>query len=142
MKIRMTALMAGLSMLLCGSGSGAEKMKTLPSGLKYIDQQVGTGAKAVKGARLQMHYTGYLYIKGKRDKKFDSSHDRGKPFIFRLGEGKVIKGWEIGIEGMQVGGKRQLIIPPDLAYGSRGFPPIIPPNSTLDFEVQLLGVAK
>jgi FKBP-type peptidyl-prolyl cis-trans isomerase len=142
MRTRMLALAAGTVLLALGLTRAQGKTETLKSGLKYVDHVVGTGAKAVKGAKLQMHYTGYLYIKGKRDKKFDSSLDRGKPFVFRLGAGEVIRGWDQGIEGMQVGGKRELIIPPDLAYGARGFPPVIPPNSTLNFEVQLLGVAK
>ncbi len=110
--------------------------------MKQIDQVVGTGDVAVKGATLEMHYTGWLYQGGKRGKKFDSSLDSGRPFSFRLGAGEVIEGWDQGIEGMRVGGKRELIIPPQLGYGPRGAPPDIPPNATLDFEVQLLAVRK
>ncbi len=132
-------LAAGSVLLLAAleSCSGSE-----PSTLKQIDQVVGTGDVAVKGATLEMHYTGWLYQGGKRGKKFDSSLDSGRPFSFRLGAGEVIEGWDQGIEGMRVGGKRELIIPPQLGYGPRGAPPDIPPNATLDFEVQLLAVRK
>jgi len=114
----------------------------MPSGLKCIDHVVGTGDVAVKGDTLEMHYTGWLYQDGKRGRKFDSSLDSGEPFIFKLGAGEVIEGWDLGIEGMKVGGRRELLLAPQLAYGSRGAPPDIPPNSTLDFEVQLLAVRK
>jgi peptidylprolyl isomerase len=113
-----------------------------PPTLRSIDLVVGTGDLAVKGATLEMHYTGWLYQNGQRGKKFDSSLDAGKPFPFKLGAGEVIEGWDRGIEGMRAGGKRELIIPPQLAYGSQGAPPDIPPNATLDFEVQLLAVRK
>jgi len=142
MRMRAVAAAAGLALLLSGLMFAQGKTVTLPSGLKYVERKVGSGATAVKGARLQMHYTGYLYVKGKRGNKFDSSIDRGKPFVFQLGAGQVIKGWDQGIEGMKVGGRRELIIPPALAYGASGRPPVIPPNSTLDFEVELLGVAQ
>ena len=133
---------AVLGLLLAAALFGEEKMVTMPSGLKYIDQVVGTGDEAVSGATLDMHYTGWLYENGKRGKKFDSSVDRGRPFSFKLGAGMVIKGWDQGVKGMKVGGKRELIIPPDLGYGSRGAGNVIPPNSTLDFEVELLKVSK
>ena len=113
-----------------------------PSELKATDLVIGSGDQAVNGSSLVMHYTGWLYVKGKRGKKFDSSLDAGQPFTFKLGAGEVIEGWDRGIEGMKVGGKRELIIPPQLGYGSNGAPPDIPPNSTLDFEVQLLAVQK
>ena len=123
--------------------SAEPKEVTTPSGLKYIDHKVGTGDEGVKGATVEVHYTGWLYENGKRTKKFDSSVDRGKPFPFKLGAGQVIKGWDEGVQGMKVGGKRELIIPPGLAYGSRGVGGgLIPPNSTLDFEVELLKVSK
>lgn len=118
------------------------KMTTTKSGLKYIDQKVGTGDAAVKGKPVQVNYTGWLYVDGKRGAKFDSSLDRNTPFDFLLGARQVIAGWDEGVEGMKVGGKRELIIPPDLAYGSRAVGGVIPANSTLDFEVELLKVGK
>jgi peptidylprolyl isomerase len=137
-------LIAFASLLLPGMSFSAEpKEVTTPSGLKYIDQKVGTGDEAVKGMTVDVHYTGWLYEGGKRTKKFDSSVDRGKPFSFKLGAGQVIKGWDEGVQGMKVGGKRELIIPPSLGYGARDVGDgLIPPNSTLDFEVELLKVAK
>ncbi|MBN1571426.1 MAG: FKBP-type peptidyl-prolyl cis-trans isomerase [Acidobacteria bacterium] len=110
------------------------------SELKTTDIVVGTGAQAAKGSTVTVHYTGWIYKNGRRGKKFDSSLDASQPFTFKLGAGEVIEGWDRGIEGMRVGGKRELIIPPNLAYGEVGAPPTIPPNSTLDFEVQLLEV--
>lgn len=104
--------------------------------LKIEDREVGEGAVAASGQTVHVHYTGTLTD----GSKFDSSVDRGQPFSFKLGAGQVIRGWEQGIEGMRVGGKRRLEIPPDLAYGDRGFPPVIPPNSTLVFDVELLGL--
>jgi FKBP-type peptidyl-prolyl cis-trans isomerase len=118
------------------------KMITTKSGLKYIDQKVGTGDTAVKGKPVQVNYTGWLYVDGKRGAKFDSSLDRNTPFDFLLGAKQVIAGWDEGVEGMKVGGKRELFIPPDLAYGSRAVGGVIPANSTLDFEVELLKVGK
>ncbi len=118
------------------------KMTTTKSGLKYIDQKVGTGDTAVKGKPVQVNYTGWLYVNGKRGTKFDSSLDRNMPFEFILGARQVIAGWDEGVEGMKVGGKRELIIPADLAYGSRTVGGVIPANSTLDFEVELLKVSK
>src|SRR5437870_1417678 len=118
------------------------KMMTTKSGLKYIDQKVGTGDTAVKGKIVQVNYTGWLYVNGKRGAKFDSSLDRNMPFEFKLGSRQVIAGWDEGVEGMKVGGKRELIIPPDLAYGPRAVGGVIPANSTLDFEVELLKVSK
>ena len=117
------------------------KMHRTPSGLQYEDTKVGTGATPQKGQTCVMHYTGWLWENNAKGKKFDSSLDRGKPFEFKLGQGQVIRGWDEGIATMQVGGKRTLIIPPDLAYGSRGVGNgLIPPNSTLVFEVELLDV--
>jgi len=127
------ALVSALALSLSCSGSPVSNLKT-------NDIVVGTGAQAVKGATLTLHYTGWLYVDGRRGKKFDSSLDSGQPFTFKLGAGEVIEGWDRGIEGMRVGGKRELIIPPGLGYGERGAPPDIPPNSALNFEVQLLAV--
>jgi FKBP-type peptidyl-prolyl cis-trans isomerase len=121
---------------------GQAKMTTTKSGLKYTDQKVGTGDTAMKGNTVQVHYTGWLYTDGKRGAKFDSSVDRNMPFEFKLGARMVIPGWDEGVEGMKVGGKRELIIPPDLGYGARGAAGVIPPNATLDFEVELLKVSK
>jgi peptidylprolyl isomerase len=109
---------------------------TTASGLKYIDEVVGEGDAPVKGKQVRVHYTGRLT----NGKKFDSSVDRGTPFEFTIGVGQVIRGWDEGVMSMKVGGKRQLIIPPDLGYGARGAPPAIPPNSELVFDVELLGV--
>ena len=109
---------------------------TTPSGLKYVDQVAGTGDVAVAGKTVSVHYTGWL----ENGKKFDSSVDRGQPFSFPLGAGRVIKGWDEGVQGMKVGGKRTLTIPSDLGYGSRGAGGVIPPNATLIFDVELLGV--
>jgi peptidylprolyl isomerase len=107
-----------------------------PDGLQYWDLKAGTGPTAMRGQKVNVHYTGWLTT----GKKFDSSVDAGKPFSFTLGAGEVIKGWDEGVAGMKVGGKRQLRIPPDLAYGPRGAAGVIPPNATLIFDVQLLGV--
>jgi peptidylprolyl isomerase len=112
---------------------------TYATGLKVADLKAGTGAFPRKGQTCVMHYTGWLYQDGKKGAKFDSSVDRGKPFEFPLGEGRVIKGWDQGISTMKVGGKRTLIIPPDLGYGSVGSGSI-PPYATLIFEVELLAV--
>ncbi len=107
-------------------------------GLKYYDIKEGTGPVAKSGNTVKVHYTGWLT----NGKKFDSSVDRGQPFEFKLGAGQVIKGWDDGVAGMKVGGKRQLLIPPQLGYGSRGAGGVIPPNATLIFDVELLGVGK
>jgi len=116
---------------------------TLPSGLQYEDTKPGTGAEAKAGNRVQVHYTGWLYdptASNNRGTKFDSSKDRGQPFSFGLGGGEVIRGWDEGVAGMLVGGTRVLIIPPEMGYGARGAGGAIPPNATLVFEVDLLGV--
>ena len=117
------------------------KTVTTKTGLKYQDHKVGTGKEAEAGKIVFVHYTGWLYNNDTKGAKFDSSVDRGKPFEFKIGVGQVIKGWDVGIVGMQVGGLRRLVIPPEMAYGSRGFGNgLIPPDSTLVFEVELLGV--
>ena len=115
-------------------------MNTTPSGLQYEDTVVGNGPEAVAGQDVSVHYTGWLYNDGVAGKKFDSSKDRGDPFEFSLGAGMVIRGWDEGVQGMKVGGTRQLIIPADLGYGARGDGGVIPPNATLIFDVELLGV--
>jgi peptidylprolyl isomerase len=111
---------------------------TTPSGLQYWDIKVGAGPVAVSGKPVQVHYTGWLTD----GKKFDSSVDRKEPFMFTLGAHEVIPGWDEGVKGMKVGGKRQLKIPPSLGYGARGAGGVIPPNATLIFDVELLGVSK
>ena len=116
---------------------------TLPSGLQYEDTTVGDGDEAVAGKRVRVHYTGWLLDPAApqgRGKKFDSSKDRGQPFAFGLGGGEVIRGWDEGVSGMKVGGTRVLTIPAELGYGARGAGGVIPPNATLVFEVDLLGV--
>jgi peptidylprolyl isomerase len=113
---------------------------TTPSGLKIQDSKVGTGATPKAGQICVMHYTGWLYENGTKGKKFDSSVDRGQPFEFPLGQRRVIGGWDEGVATMKVGGKRTLIIPPELGYGARGAGGVIPPNATLIFDVELLDV--
>jgi len=134
----------------CGGGekssgaSSAAPMKvsgsptTTASGLQYWDNVVGTGATAIPGSTVKVHYSGFLT----NGTKFDSSRDRGEPFSFPLGAGQVIKGWDEGVAGMKVGGQRQLRIPPQLGYGPEGAGGSIPPNATLVFDVELLGVDK
>jgi len=114
------------------------KPKSTASGLQYWDITVGTGAAASSGKTVKVHYTGWLT----NGKKFDSSVDRGMPFSFKLGAGQVIKGWDEGVAGMKIGGKRQLRIPPDLGYGAQGAAGVIPPNAILIFDVELLDVTK
>ena len=118
-------------------------MTTTPSGLQYDDTTLGSGAEAVQGLRVKVHYTGWLHdpaAPNGRGAKFDSSKDRGDPFGFPLGAGNVIRGWDEGVQGMKVGGTRVLLIPPELGYGARGAGGVIPPNATLVFEVELLSV--
>ena len=127
--------------LLTIAAAGQTTMTTTKSGLRYNDKTVGTGDAAAKGDTVQVHYTGWLYVDGNRGAKFDSSVGKA-PFEFKVGAGRVIAGWDEGVEGMKVGGKRELIIPPNLAYGPREVAGVIPANSTLDFEVELLKVSK
>ncbi len=140
--MKQTLTLITLLLALTIAVAGQAKMTTTKTGLQYSDEKAGTGDVAAKGNTVQVHYTGWLYINGKRGAKFDSSLDRNAPFEFKLGDRKVIAGWEEGVEGMKVGGKRELIIPPDLAYGPREIGGVIPANSTLDFEVELLKVSK
>jgi len=123
-----------------GDKEGQSKMQKSATGLQYEDVKVGTGAQPKAGQTCVMHYTGWLWENGAKGKKFDSSVDRGQPLEFPLGQGRVIKGWDEGIASMKVGGKRNLLIPPSLGYGARGYPGAIPPNATLFFEVELLGI--
>ena len=113
---------------------------TTASGLKFTDTTVGTGASPKTGQTCVMHYTGWLYQDGVKGAKFDSSLDRGQPFEFPIGAKRVIAGWDEGVASMKVGGKRTLIIPPELGYGARGAGGVIPPDATLMFDVELLGV--
>ncbi len=135
-------LMGVLVLAAIGWGCNDSGWITTKSGLKYMDLVKGTGEEAKSGMIVEMHYTGWLWEDGKRGKKFDSSHDRNQTFKFQLGAGQVIKGWDEGIVGMKVGGKRELLIPPELGYGARGAGGVIPPNATLDFEVEFVGIVK
>jgi peptidylprolyl isomerase len=140
------ALIAGLSgVIVAGSSTpaaaqSAGKTMTTASGLQITDSVAGTGVSPKTGQTCVMHYTGWLYVNGAKGKKFDSSVDRGQPFEFPIGTGRVIKGWDEGVATMKVGGKRTLIIPPALGYGASGAGGVIPPNATLVFDVELLGV--
>jgi peptidylprolyl isomerase len=116
------------------------KWQMSPTGLKYQDLKEGDGPTPKNGQTCVVHYTGWLWEGGEKGKKFDSSVDRGQPFEFTLGMGRVIKGWDQGVSTMKVGGKRLLLVPPQLGYGARGAGGLIPPNATLLFEVELLGV--
>ena len=116
-------------------------MQTTPSGLQYLDTTIGSGETAATGHKVTVHYTGWLYTDGVQGAKFDSSKDRNDPFVFNLGAGMVIRGWDEGVAGMQVGGARTLIIPAALGYGARGAGGVIPPNATLKFDVELLGAS-
>ena len=115
-------------------------MITTATGLQYEDTVVGEGDEAKKGQSVTVHYTGWLFNEGEKGVKFDSSLDRRDPFVFSLGAGMVIRGWDEGVAGMQVGGERTLIIPAELGYGARGAGGVIPANATLQFDVQLLAV--
>ena len=111
-----------------------------PSGLQIEDVRIGDGAQAEPGRNVRVHYTGWLWQDGEAGAKFDSSLDRNDPFVFPLGGGYVIRGWDEGVAGMKVGGKRRLVIPPELGYGSQGAGGVIPPDATLLFEIELLDV--
>jgi peptidylprolyl isomerase len=147
---RRTGILAALSVLMAfavldapvrpATAQSTGKTMTTASGLQIIDSKVGTGASPKPGQTCVMHYTGWLYENGVKGKKFDSSVDRGEPFEFPIGQRKVIAGWDEGVATMKVGGKRTLIIPPQLGYGARGAGGVIPPNATLMFDVELLDV--
>ncbi len=134
------ALAASTGVLALSESADAQNAVTTSSGLKYIDVKVGTGPSPKTGQTCVMHYTGWLYDNGQKGKKFDSSVDRGQPFEFKIGMGQVIRGWDEGVATMKVGGKRTLIIPPELGYGARGAGGVIPPNATLMFDVELLAI--
>jgi peptidylprolyl isomerase len=130
----------GVAIGLSSPANAQAKFMTTASGLQISDSVVGTGASPKTGQTCVMHYTGWLYQNGVKGKKFDSSLDRSQPFEFPIGTGRVIPGWDEGVATMKVGGKRTLIIPPALGYGERGAGGVIPPNATLIFDVELLGV--
>ncbi|TNC13618.1 FKBP-type peptidyl-prolyl cis-trans isomerase [Methylobacterium terricola] len=132
-------LVGALTIAMTASASAAS-FSTTPSGLQVKDDVVGTGPQPKAGQTVSVHYTGWLYQDGKKGAKFDSSLDRKQPLNFAVGTGQVIKGWDEGLSTMKVGGKRTLIIPPELGYGARGAGGVIPPNATLMFDVELLGV--
>jgi peptidylprolyl isomerase len=134
------AAAAGAAIVSPVAAQTAGKPTTTPSGLQIIDTKVGTGASPKTGQICVMHYTGWLYENGAKGKKFDSSVDRGQPFEFPIGTHRVIPGWDEGVATMKVGGKRTLIIPPALGYGAQGAGNVIPPNATLIFDVELLGI--
>ena len=141
--LRLTATLSVLLLAACGgpphyTGGDVPELQT-------IDMKAGTGQAAIAGDEISVHYTGWLYDQNapdKRGQKFDSSRDRGEPFVFLLGTGRVIRGWDDGIEGMQRGGKRELRIPSGLGYGARGAGKVIPPGASLVFEVELLDIRK
>lgn len=138
-RLRLVPALALLAAMLIGPLiANAQETVTTGSGLSYIDTKPGTGAAAKAGQNAIVHYTGWLYENGAKGKKFDSSRDRGQPFTFPLGAGRVIRGWDEGVAGMQLGGQRTLIVPPDLGYGAAGAGGVIPPNATLVFEVELI----
>lgn len=134
------ATFAGAITLAMTIAASAAQPVTTSSGLRYTDEVVGTGAQPKAGQSVQVHYTGWLDQGGKKGTKFDSSRDRGQPFSFPLGQGQVIQGWDEGVASMKIGGKRTLTIPASLGYGARGAGGVIPPNATLIFDVELLGV--
>jgi peptidylprolyl isomerase len=143
--LALAVALAGTTLLAAGAAAPAKaqtsgRTMTTASGLKITDSKVGTGATPKTGQTCVMHYTGWLYENGAKGQKFDSSVDRGTPFEFRIGMGQVIKGWDEGVASMKIGGKRTLIIPPELGYGARGAGGVIPPNATLMFDVELLKV--
>jgi len=135
-----TVLVAAALVFAMTENSNAKDIITTSSGLRYIDYEAGAGEKAIAGDHVIVHYTGWLYKNGEKGNKFDSSVDRGQPFSFPLGAGRVIKGWDEGVAGMRPGGKRTLIIPPVLGYGASGAGGVIPPNATLMFDVELIEI--
>jgi len=137
--LRLAVPLLGALVIVMTLDASAQNLTTTPSGLKYKDEVVGTGPEPKAGQAVSVHYTGWLDQNGQKGTKFDSSRDRGQPFSFTLGRGQVIAGWDQGVATMKTGGKRTLVIPPELGYGARGAGGVIPPNATLIFEVELLG---
>jgi peptidylprolyl isomerase len=137
--VKKIILMMVVAIFICVS-NGMASMMTTDSGLRYEDHKIGDGATATAGQQVSVHYTGWLDQGGEKGKKFDSSVDRGRPFDFPLGAGRVIRGWDEGVAGMKVGGKRTLYIPSKLGYGARGAGGAIPPNADLIFDVEVLKV--
>ena len=135
-----TTILGALTAMSTTGTALAEDLTTMASGVKYHDDKVGTGPEPQPGQTVTVNYTGWLDDNGKRGKKFDSSLDRNQPFSFTLGAGQVISGWDQGVATMHVGGKRTLVLPPELAYGDRGAGGAIPPNATLIFDIELLSV--
>ncbi|GJD33765.1 FKBP-type peptidyl-prolyl cis-trans isomerase [Methylobacterium aerolatum] len=133
------SILAGAALIAMTASANAAETVTTPSGLKYQDEVVGTGPAPKAGQQVTVQYTGWLDEGGKKGKKFDSSRDRNQPFSFTIGAGQVIQGWDEGVMSMKTGGRRTLIIPPQLGYGARGAGGVIPPNATLIFDVELLG---
>ena len=144
--VALTTAIAGAALTLIAArfapaaAQTAGTTMTTPSGLKITDSKVGTGASPKTGQTVVVHYTGWLYENGAKGKKFDSSVDRGEPFEFPIGTHRVIPGWDEGVATMKIGGKRTLIIPPELGYGARGAGGVIPRNATLIFDVELIGI--
>lgn len=139
----MRSLLAPVAMLMLAVPAVAQPagpVQVLPGGTRFTDQKIGSGTLAEPGRLVTVHYTGWLWQDGMKGRKFDSSRDTGKPFSFVLGTGDVILGWDEGVAGMKVGGKRTLIVPPAAGYGENGAGDVIPPGATLIFEVELLGV--
>jgi FKBP-type peptidyl-prolyl cis-trans isomerase len=134
------AALAASAAALVATTAAAVAPVVLPGGTRATDTRVGKGAEAVPGQMVAVHYTGWLWQDGAKGAKFDSSRDRGEPFVFQLGSGQVILGWDEGVAGMKVGGTRTLIIPPAAGYGEQGAGGDIPPNATLIFEVELVAV--
>ena len=135
------ATLAGAAHMTDADAAGPADLPKAPvTSLHKIDRTVGSGTEATPGKSVQVHYTGWLWENGEKGEKFDSSLDRNDPFEFGLGQGMVIQGWDEGVQGMKIGGKRSLLIPAELGYGARGAGGVIPPNATLLFEVELLGV--
>ena len=135
-----TAALAATAAVMVAATGVAAQQTVLPGGTRVTEVKAGTGAVAEPGKSVAVHYTGWLFLDGGKGAKFDSSRDRGQPFIFTLGVGDVIPGWDEGVAGMKVGGQRTLIVPPQAGYGERGAGDVIPPGATLMFDVELLAV--